>query len=62
MKKAERALARHQRLQEARLLLGAADLAEQIHIALIGRHGVAGQRPQRREAGLDQGLGGLDAG
>jgi hypothetical protein len=33
-------------LQEARLLLGASDLAEQIHIALIGRHRVAGKRPQ----------------
>jgi hypothetical protein len=38
--------ARHQGLQVARLLLGASDLAEQIHIALIGRHCVAGKRPQ----------------
>ncbi len=51
--------ARHQRFQEARLLLGASDLAEQIHIALIGRHRVAGKRPQGRKTGLDQGLGGL---
>jgi hypothetical protein len=37
---------RHQGLQEARLLLGASDLAEQIHIALIRRHRVAGKRSQ----------------
>ena len=49
----------HQRLQKARLLLGASDLAEQVHIALIGRHRVAGQRPQGREAGLYQGNRGL---
>ena len=30
--------ARHKGFQEARLLLGASDLAEQIHIAFIGRH------------------------
>jgi hypothetical protein len=39
-------LAGHQRLQKARLLFGASDLAEQIHVAFIRRHGVAGQRPQ----------------
>jgi hypothetical protein len=52
-------LARHQRLEEARLLLRAADLAEQIHIAFVGRHRIAGQRPQRRQAGFDQGFRGL---
>ena len=55
-------LARHQRLQEARLLLGAADLAEQVHIALVGRHRVAGERPERRQAGLDQHHRGLALG
>ena len=51
--------ARHQRLEKARFLFGASDLAEQIHVALVGRHRVAGERPQRRETGLDQGNRGL---
>ncbi len=43
-----------QRFQKSLLDLRAADLAQQIDIALIGRGRVAGQRPQRRQAGLRQ--------
>ena len=38
------------RLKKARLELGTADLAEQVHIAFVRCGGVAGERPQRREA------------
>ena len=39
-----------QRPEEALLQLGAADLAEQVHVALVGRIGVAGERAERRQA------------
>ena len=46
--------ARDQRIEEARLEVGAPDLAEQVHIALVGRHRVACQRTERGEAARDQ--------
>ncbi|MCY1172074.1 hypothetical protein D9M73_122030 [compost metagenome] len=40
--------------QEARAQFGRGDMADQIHIALVGRHGVARERPERGEAGRDE--------
>jgi hypothetical protein len=42
----------HQRLQETRLLPVRPHLADQVHIALVGRSGVAGERTQQGQAGL----------
>src|SRR3546814_10813022 len=42
------------RLHETILEFGASLLAEQIHIALVGGHGVAGERAERRQAAADE--------
>ena len=55
-------MALHQRLEEMLLLLRRPDLAEQIHVAFIGRGRVAGQRAERRQAALLQDMRGLALG
>jgi hypothetical protein len=48
-----------ERIEEAPLLLGRTGLAEQIHVALVRRHRVAGERTKGREPRADQDVRGF---